>query len=54
MSSQRKLLPTVDGDIKKKVSKQKLETGVIEIDATFGRTVGLVESQKVSIDIKPL
>lgn len=53
MPSQRKPMPTIESDGGKKGLKNQLENAVIEIDATFGRSVGLVEGQKVSVVMEP-
>ena len=49
MPSQQKPMPTIESDGGRKVLKPHLESGTIEIDATFGRSLGLVEGQKVSV-----
>lgn len=52
MPSQRRLT-TVGNDSGRNVSGSRAEIGVVEIDATFARMLGLIESQKVSFNLYP-
>lgn len=47
MQSQRKLASTIDKGGGRNISGPIAESLVVEIDTTFGRTLGLVEGQKV-------
>lgn len=48
MPSQQKLVSTLDNHSRKSVSENRTESPVVELDTTFGRTLGLIEGQKVS------
>lgn len=47
MQSQRRLAFGVDRGVGRNISGSMAETAVVEIDATFGRMLGLGEGQKV-------
>lgn len=53
MPSQRRL-HTIGNDSGRNVSGNRAEIGVVEIDTTFARTLGLIEGQKVSIQLLSL
>lgn len=47
MQSQRKLASAITKGVGKNISGNVAESPVVEIDATFGRMLGLGEGQKV-------